>query len=194
MSYHPFNNVKVYSMPILPLFCIQIKNFMKKIFTLVVFALLATTMTFAQDKKPVASPKQTVTSGNVSVTYGQPSKKGRAIFGGLVPYGQVWRTGANEATEITFNKDVDFGGKHVKAGTYTLFTIPTEKEWTIILNSQLKQFGAFDYDKYKSKDVVHVTVPAKHISNTVEKFTISAESNALILEWDQTSVRVPMKF
>src|SRR6476660_6493757 len=82
------------------------------------------------------SPKASAEGKGVKVTYGQPSKKGREIFGKLVPFGQVWRTGANEASEITFNKDVTVGGKPVKAGTYTLFTIPKETEWTVILNSQ----------------------------------------------------------
>ena len=94
---------------------------------LLFFALLAGTTGFAtaQEKKgPPASPRMTAEGKNVKVSYGQPSKKGRVIFGELVPYGKVWRLGANEATEITFEKDGSFGGKPVKAGTYTLFTIP----------------------------------------------------------------------
>src|SRR5574343_608492 len=89
------------------------------------FASLAVVMTscFGQEKKP-ASPRETVSSDQVSVSYGRPSKKGRVIFGELEKYGKVWRTGANEATEITFKKDGMFGGKSVKSGTYTLFTVP----------------------------------------------------------------------
>src|SRR5689334_20084655 len=78
------------------------------------------------------SPHETVEGKDISVTYGRPYKKGRDIFGGLEPYGKVWRTGADAATEVTFKKDGTFGGKPVKAGTYTLFTIPNEKEWTVI--------------------------------------------------------------
>lgn len=107
------------------------------------------------------SPRVSAEGNNVKVSYGQPSKKGRAIFGGLEKYGKVWRAGANEATEITFTKDGTFGGKPVKAGTYTLFAIPNEQEWTIILNSELKQWGSFNYDKIKGKDVLQVNVPAK---------------------------------
>src|SRR5829696_3874612 len=100
----------------------------------------------AQDRK---SPHETVEGKDVKVTYGRPYKKGRVIFGGLEKYGKVWRTGADEATEITFANDVNFGGKRVKAGTYTLFTIPDRNQWTVILNSQLGQWGAYDYEKYK---------------------------------------------
>lgn len=147
----------------------------------------------AQDKQPPASPHDTVSAANVKVTYGRPYKKGRAIFGGLVPYDQVWRTGANEATEITFAKDGTFGGQPVKAGTYSLFTIPTEKEWTIILNSALKQWGSFGYDKIKDKDVLKVKVPAGKAPSETEQFTITLPANSLVLTWDKTQVTVPYK-
>jgi hypothetical protein len=169
---------------------------MKKIFSLLLLTLFAAGTSLAQmdHKGPPASPKGEAQTAHVKVEYSRPYKKGRVIFGGLVPYGQVWRTGANEATTITFDKDGDFGGKHIKKGTYTLFTIPGEREWTIILNGQLKQWGSFDYDKYKNKDVLHVTAPVINTENAVEEFTISAEPKALIFEWDKTKVRVPMKF
>ena len=142
------------------------------------------------------SPKAEAKSAHISISYGQPSVRGRVIFGQLVPYGQVWRTGANEATEITFKKDASFGGKKVKAGTYTLFTIPGEKEWTIILNSVLKQWGAFGYDKVKDKNVLETTVPSTKLSTVVEQFTISIPSseNAVLLQWDKTSVSIPVSF
>ena len=169
---------------------------MKKLSALLVLLTLATTTLFAQmdkDKGPRESPKAESKMGNVSVTYGQPSKKGREIFGGLVPYGQVWRTGANEATEITFEKDGTFGGKPVKKGTYTLFTIPNANEWEVILNSQLKQWGAFGYDKVKDKDVLHVTVPAKTSNKVIEKFTMTVKKDGLLMEWDKTMVWVPIQ-
>src|SRR2546421_2697491 len=115
------------------------------------------------------SPHDTVQTKNIKVTYGRPYKKGREIFGGLEKYGRVWRTGADEATEISFAKDGTVGGKPVKAGTYTLFTIPGKDEWTIILNSQLGQMGAFSYDKYKNKDVLQVNVPVKKLDSFVEQ-------------------------
>ena len=130
----------------------------------------------------------------MKVAYGQPSKRGRVIFGQLEPYGKVWRTGANEATEITFTKDATFGGQAVKAGTYTLFTIPNENEWTVILNPELKQWGAYGYDKIKDKDLPHVKVPAKKLDAPVEKLTLKFdEKNSLVIEWDQTHVEVPIQ-
>jgi Protein of unknown function (DUF2911) len=165
---------------------------MKKLF---LFATLAAVMTscFGQEKKR-ASPHETVGTDNVSVTYGRPYKKGRVIFGELEKYGKVWRTGADEATEITFKKDVTFAGKAVKAGTYTLFTIPTETEWTVILNSELKQWGAYNYDKVKDKNVLEAKVPSTKTDAVVEQLTITAKPDALIIAWDKTQVSIPMKF
>jgi len=170
---------------------------MKKASLILLAILFSASAVFAQDGKEMKQRKSahdTVKSANVTVTYGRPAKKGRSIFGGLVPYGEVWRTGADEATEITFKKDGMFGGKEVKAGTYTLFTIPEEGKWTIILNSQLKQWGSFGYDKIKDKDVLHVDAPITHGGKAVEKFTIEVKKSELLMEWDQTSVSVPMKF
>lgn len=136
------------------------------------------------------SPRMTAEGKDVKISYGQPSKKGRVIFGELVPFGQVWRTGANEATEITFAKDSKLGGEAIKAGTYSLFTIPGESEWTIILNPTLKQWGSFGYDKIKDKDVLKVKVKPGKTSGVVEKFTIRFEGSNLIMEWDTTQVAV----
>lgn len=137
------------------------------------------------------SPHETVSGGNISITYGRPAKKGREIFGALVPYGQVWRAGADEATEITFKTDGQLGGKPVKAGTYTLFVIPTEKEWTIILNSQLKQWGAYEYEKNKGKNVLEVKAPVTKTSAAAESFTIKVEGGKISFSWDTTEVAVP---
>jgi Protein of unknown function (DUF2911) len=145
------------------------------------------------DKKPL-SPHETSSGQDISVRYGRPYKKGRVIFGGLESYGKVYRCGADSATTVTFDKDASFGGKPVKAGTYTLFVIPNEQSWTIILNSQLGQWGAFDYDKYKDKDVLHVEVPVKKLENVVEQLTISLPPSAMIIEWDQTQVIIPVIF
>lgn len=163
---------------------------MKNLLSIAFLAFITFSAASAKDR---ASKHTTAHKGNISVTYGQPSKKGREIFGGLVPYGQVWRTGADEATEITFSHDCQFAGKPVKAGTYTLFTIPGKTEWTIILNSQLKQWGAFGYENVKDKDVLTATVPAKTQEKMVETFTIIPENNGLTLEWDKTVVFIPSK-
>lgn len=144
--------------------------------------------------QPPKSPRVKAEGKDVEVAYGQPSKRGRVIFGDLEPYGKVWRTGANEATEITFKKDAVVGGQSVKAGTYTLFTIPNENEWTVILNPELKQWGAYGYDKIKSKDLPHIKVPAQKVDSPIEKLTMRFDDqNSLIIEWDQTRVAVPIK-
>jgi DUF2911 family protein len=147
----------------------------------------------AQNEKRV-SPHDTLRTKDLTVTYGRPYKKGREIFGKLEPYGKVYRCGADEATTITFAKDGSFGGKPVKAGTYTLFVIPNETQWTIILNSQLGQWGAFKYDQYKDKDVLHVDVPVTTLSAPLEQLTIAAPGKNLTIAWDKTKVAVPVSF
>jgi hypothetical protein len=149
---------------------------------------------FSCAQKTVPSPPVTAEGKNVKVAYGQPSKKDRVIFGKLVPYGQVWRAGANNATEITFAADGTFGGQAVKAGTYTLFAIPTETEWTIILNSTLKQWGSYEYEKIKDKDVLKVKVPSSKLDGVVEKLTFRFIEGNMIIEWDKTQVSVPISF
>ncbi len=161
---------------------------MKKNAILIAFLLVVFLTGYSQAQ----SPRVTADGKLVKVSYGQPSKREREIFGKLVPYGQVWRTGANDATEITFMKDTQFAGKPVKAGSYALFTIPNEKEWTIILNGVPKQFG-LDYEQNKAKDVLSVKVPTQKLSSPVEKFTIKEEGNNLKLMWDITSVSIPLK-
>lgn len=168
---------------------------MKKVSALfLVFFVALASLASAQNQ---ASPRITAESPNkmIKVAYGQPSRKGRVLFGdnGLEKYGKVWRTGANQASEVTFAKDAMFGDKTVKAGTYTLFTIPGATEWTVILNGETGQFGAFDYDKTKAKDVAQVKVPAKNGGANVEKLTITPSNNGLTIAWGETSVMVPVK-
>lgn len=164
---------------------------MKKLLFLLTVLISATSFGQGSPK----SPHDTVSSTNTTVTYGRPFKKDRDIFGGLEKYGRVWRVGANQATTITFNKDVKLGDKEVKAGTYTLFAIPNENEWTIILNSKLGQWGAFSYEKNKASDVAQLNVPVKKLENVVEQLTIRFEGeNAMLIEWDKTQVTVPLSF
>ncbi len=164
------------------------KSILVTLFTLV-FAVSTATA-----QKAPASPKVVAESQNTMITYGQPSKKDREIFGKLVPYGQVWRTGANEATTVQFKKDVTFGGKKVKAGTYSLFTIPTENEWTIILNSELGQWGAYKYNDIKKNNVAEVKVKATNTASFMEKLTITTDDKKITIGWDKTSVSVDTKF
>lgn len=133
----------------------------------------------------------------IKVTYCQPHKKGRLIFGELVPYGKVWRTGANEATEITVTKNVLVSGDTLKAGTYSIFTIPRADKWTIIFNSELGQWGAYNY--LESSDVMRLEIQTKEIENVVwEPFTIAFEQVNekvdLNMMWDQTMVSIPIEF
>ncbi len=144
---------------------------------------------FAHDRKPRDK-------AIIRVTYSRPARNGRQIFGQVVPFHKVWRTGANEADEIKFYEDVELGGKLVKAGTYSLFTIPDEKDWDIILSSDLDYWGAYSYnDKH---DVVRVKAPSKGLEDAVENFTIQFESTGekqgvMKLAWDKTVVEVPFK-
>lgn len=170
---------------------------MTRFLSIALFVLFSATTLFAQ-KGNLASPHDTVKGDHITITYGRPYKKGRVIFGdgknSLETYGKVWRTGANEATEITVDKDCTFGDKKLKAGTYTLFTIPGEKTWTVILNSELKQWGAYGYEKIKDKDVLKTTVPAKHMNNVVEQLTFKVTASGVEMVWDQTGIFIPVKF
>lgn len=129
---------------------------------------------------------------DIKVIYSRPQKKGREIFGSLVKYNKVWRTGADEATEIKFFKDVKLGQTSIPAGTYSLFTIPNENEWVIIINSDLDSWGAYSYDK--SKDIARFTVPVSK-GDSVEAFSIAFKKNdkgyTMAMGWDQTRVEVP---
>ena len=135
-----------------------------------------------------------VSDKKVKVIYGRPQLKKRSLSK-LAPVGKVWRTGANEATEITFYKDVTFGGEEVKAGTYTLFTIPGEKEWTVILNSAKNVWGAFSYNE--SDDVVRVTGKVSKAAKPIEVFSIVFEGEEdnfnMYLGWDNVVVTLPIK-
>ncbi|MEZ4775836.1 MAG: DUF2911 domain-containing protein [Bacteroidia bacterium] len=146
----------------------------------------------AVDKSPadisyLRKDKETV----AKVVYSRPMKNGREIFGGIVPFEKVWRTGANEATEIKFFKDVTFGGQMVKAGTYSLFSIPGDAKWTIILNSGLDQWGAYSYKD--DLDVVRVEGTVSQ-GDEVEAMAILFHENTLIIAWDKTRVSVPVAF
>lgn len=164
-----------------------------------VAGLLLSSLSFAQLKIPAPSPTQTIKQdfalSSVELTYSRPGVKGRKVFGDLVPYGKVWRTGANGATIITFGEDVSFGGKNVPAGKYGLLTIPGANEWTIILSKQLNVTSPAAYKE--DMDVVRVTVKPMKMPMSIETFTVSfsdvkATSMKLSLLWDKTYVEVPV--
>lgn len=129
------------------------------------------------------------------VLYSRPQAREREIFGKLVPFGEVWRTGANEATEITLYQDMTVQGEKIKKGTYTLFTIPKEKEWTIILNNSTNIWGAYDY--HVEKDVARITVPVRKSPIRIEAFSMAFEpipdGAMLQIGWDDSYVEVPFK-
>lgn len=129
----------------------------------------------------------------VRIIYSRPQLKGRTL-NDLAPAGKVWRTGANEAPEITFYKDVSFGGKDIKAGTYSIFTIPGENQWTVALNKNLNQWGAYSYDE--GADVARVEVPSSADGKSLEEFSIAfkeVDGGAhMVMGWDKTRVEVPI--
>lgn len=142
---------------------------------------------------PMAVAKMKKDDAYIKVTYCQPHLRNRKMIGEQEPYGKVWRLGANEATEITLTKDVKMGGKEVKAGTYSMFAIPEKDQWTIILNSELGLWGAYEYDE--SKDVTRIEVPVQKSSEKYEPFTIkfNETGTAMMMMWDETMVEVPVE-
>lgn len=132
----------------------------------------------------------------IKIVYSRPQKKGREIFGVMEKYATVWRVGANESTSIQFTRNVNIGGKKIKPGTYSLFAIPNENQWTIIVNKQTDRWGAFTYNELM--DVVRVNVPVQKTSDVVEYLSMTfapATTGAdLFIAWDRTQVQVPISF
>jgi hypothetical protein len=183
------------------------KKFILPILLLALFSLACQAQSFSDlDKSPMdiayfphnyAHDRKEGQKAIIRVTYSRPARNGREIFGKLVSYGEPWRTGANEATEIKLYQDIDLAGKRVKAGSYSLFTIPKEKEWTIILNADLDYWGAYSYNA--NKDIVRVMAPATKLNNQVENFTIQFEAKGvnkgiMRIAWEQTMVEVPFTY
>jgi hypothetical protein len=173
---------------------------MKKILFVIGSFLSLTAM--AQVKMPAASPTQTLTQefglGKLEIVYSRPSLKGRSVFGAgslLAPIGDVWRTGANGATKLTFSDPVVLGNKTIPAGSYALFTIPSATEWTIIINTNSKGWGSFDYKE--AEDVVRFKVAPETTGSTTETFTIgvdniAAQTATIYLKWGKTKVNIPI--
>ena len=158
---------------------------------LVTAALSLCTIAWAQQqrKSPHESTSGTIADKKITVEYGRPYKKGRKVFGGLEPLGKVWRTGADEATTLTTEADLMVGEIHVPAGTYSLFTIPDNGKWTLVLNKTAKQWGAFKYDE--SQDLGRTAMKVSTVDAPLEQLTISIEptsgkNGTLKVAWDQT--------
>ncbi|MFO8232712.1 MAG: DUF2911 domain-containing protein [Longimonas sp.] len=175
----------------------------RHVFTLVLGLLIAAWPAHAQDRDASearvssnAEVHQTIGTTEVRVTYGRPNVRGRDIFGDLVSYDTVWRTGANEATTITFSDDVQVNEEDVSAGTYALFTIPDEDNaWTLILNNTPNQWGAYDYES--DDDEMRTTVEAYQADSFREQMTFTFEavdetSATLLLHWADTAVPIPL--
>ncbi len=174
----------------------------KSIFTIAVFIFAltfsneATAQKFSGlDKSPMdaasypSSPR--ISDKVVKITYSRPQLKGRELSK-LAPAGKVWRTGANQAVEVTFYKDVTFGGKAIKAGTYTLYTIPGDKEWTVIISKQLNVWGAYSYKQ--DQDVARVMGTVSKSSEFIEVFSMMfTDDMTLKMGWGNTIVSVPVK-
>jgi hypothetical protein len=170
---------------------------MQKRIGLVTFLLFATVAFAQMGGKTRPSPPEKVTcdlGGGQTITtaYSSPRMKGRKIFDGLVPYGKVWRTGANEATTFVTTADVEVGGKTIPAGSYTLFTVPDPNKWTLIINKKTGEWG-IPY-KYESDELARVDMKVSKIPSPVEDFTISYEKSGngcmMNIEWDTTRASV----
>lgn len=170
------------------------------------FALLAaitvafTSLTAQELKLPALSPTSTITqefsTSKIEINYSRPSMRGRKIFGDLVPFGSVWRTGANAATKITFGEEVEIGGTKIPAGSYSFYSIPGANEWEIIINKNTGNWGAMGYDT--KDDVVRVKVKPSTLPQSMETFTmcvgnITFSSCTIDFAWENTKVSVPVK-
>ena len=152
-------------------------------------------MCYYPNNYPVMKIQDKATEPAVArVIYSRPQKNGRLIFGDLVEYGKVWRLGANEATEIEFFRSVKIGDKKVEKGRYTLYAIPTEENWTMILNKDNDTWGAFKYDE--QKDVLRITVPVQKLNEGVEAMAMTFEKSEsgcnLIIAWDNIKASLPI--
>ena len=171
---------------------------MKKI--LLLSAIFCYSFISGQIKTPQPSPTATITQkvgvSNISVEYSRPGAKGREIFGGLVSYGKMWRTGANKATKITFNENCVFGGAKIKKGSYSLFTIPGEKEWTVVLNKNTELWGVGEYDE--ENQVCSIVAKAIDTKDFTESFTIDfgtfqSFSAIMSLKWANTKIDIKIE-
>ena len=170
---------------------------MKKRIALPTLLVLFTTAAFAQMGGGKASPPASATCDlgggkTIKTDYSSPRAKGRKIYGGLVPYGEVWRTGANEATTFVTSTDVTVGGKAVPAGSYTIFTVPTADKWTLIVNKKTGEWG-IPY-KYESDELARIDMKVSKLPSPLENFTIgyakSGSGCTLQIDWETTRASV----
>jgi hypothetical protein len=172
---------------------------MKKIVIVISAISFLTTIAVAQVRMPAPSPTQTIKQdfglGTIEVVYSRPGAKGRKIFGDLVPFNKLWRTGANAATSIHFSEPVELNGKKIDTGTYVLYSIPNLDNWDIILNTGVKNWGTENYKE--NDDICRFKVEPVKMKNKLETFTmqfanVKPESCELQLMWDKTLVSIPI--
>ena len=156
------------------------KHITVKLTTIFILAIFMAVGANAQKASPADEVTGKVGDASIKINYSQPGVKGRTIWGGLVPYGNVWRTGANEATAFETTSDIIVGGKKLAAGKYGLWTIPGEKEWTWIFSSSWDTWGT-NYDP--SKDVIRITGPFKDSGESMERMTFKVEGGMVSLHW-----------
>jgi Protein of unknown function (DUF2911) len=169
---------------------------MKKIISILILSVLINANIFAQTiKTPAPSTTQTIKQdfalSSIEIVYSRPNMKGRSIFGDLVPFGKPWRTGANNATKITFGEDVKVGGMPVKAGSYALYTIPGQSEWEVIINKGIGNWGVFGYNA--ADDVAKFKVSPIDVGFATETFSmqignVKDNSADVMLWWDRTAI------
>ncbi|GAB3313711.1 DUF2911 domain-containing protein [Hymenobacter humi] len=145
----------------------------------------------ADKPSPAATATGKIGAADVTIKYSSPAVKGRTIYGGLVPYNQVWRAGANEATTVEFSKPVKVEGKPLAAGKYSFFAIPTEKQWTIIFNKVPEQWGAFKYAQ--KDDALRVTVTPRKAATMAERLAYEVKPTGMVLRWENLEVPVAIK-
>jgi hypothetical protein len=180
----------------------------KSAIALPVLAVMLSVLAFPQQQEPPGSatgastrpspPGEaaiTLDGKKITIGYSRPSVRGRKIMGELVPYGKVWRTGANEATTLTAEQDLNIGGADVPAGKYTLYTLPSEGTWKLIINKETGQWGTVYHE---DQDLVRVDMKKSQLSQPVEQFTISfaksgQKSADLVMEWENTRLSVPVR-
>jgi hypothetical protein len=170
------------------------KQSVLKSFCLLIAVLFAVDV--AAQQSPAATATGKANGATVTINYSSPSVRGRKVWGELVPYGKVWRAGANQATTVEFDKDVTIEGKKVPKGKYSLYAIPGEKEWSIVLNSQTGQWGITrqgETTRDESKDVAVVTVKPKKSASMTEALKYEVNNNGFSLIWENLEVPVSVK-
>jgi hypothetical protein len=177
----------------------KLKAMLKKLIVCGALAFSVLAADAQQIKTPAPSPTQTIKQdfgiSTIELTYSRPNMRGRKVFGDLVPYGQVWRTGANAATRIKFSDDVSIGGTQLKAGEYVIYTVPGQNEWEVVVNKGLTNWGTDGYKK--EEDVARVKVKPFTLPTAAETFTmqfvnVKPASTDLQIMWDKTGVNVPI--